>query len=269
MKPVRQVLRVPGNPSGQRTILVILVHGGEIAPFRIAAQDFRDPRFEINSEHQPDQQKPAGARRRVGISPARAPSGGRKKQADEARFEQHAVGLVAGKILRGGDEGKKRNQADRPACPRGQMFSTSSTDAIIPTMQTASRARSLADHQNTVGAYQKRHAPRTRATCDEIFLRGKDSVRADESANLKCERIECGEKYQSERAQKQPARGQIAGRPVSGPNRRSGIALKSKSIGVASFQSSADIHHAVFIRVPDGKRFVATDENSGENTGAF
>ena len=37
-------------------------------------------------------------------------------------------------------------------------------------------------------------------------------MRADESPNLENERIECGKKYQSERAQKHPARGQVTGR---------------------------------------------------------
>ena len=38
MEPVRQVLDVPTDPGGQGTVLVVLVHGGQMAPFRIAAQ---------------------------------------------------------------------------------------------------------------------------------------------------------------------------------------------------------------------------------------
>ncbi len=45
------------------------------------------------------------------------------------------------------------------------MFSNSSSDAAIPRSTTAIRKRSLADHQNMVGAYQKRALPNTRATC--------------------------------------------------------------------------------------------------------
>ena len=48
VKPMREMLRVPGDPGGQRAILVIVVHGGEIAPFRIAAGDFGYARLEVD-----------------------------------------------------------------------------------------------------------------------------------------------------------------------------------------------------------------------------
>jgi len=40
VKPVRQLLDVPANPSGERAVLVIVVHGGELAPGNVAAGDF-------------------------------------------------------------------------------------------------------------------------------------------------------------------------------------------------------------------------------------
>ena len=48
--------------------------------------------------------------------------------------------------------------------PRGKIFSVNRSDAAIPTMTTPSRKRSLADHQNTVGAYQNQALPKTCAT---------------------------------------------------------------------------------------------------------
>ena len=48
-------------------------------------------------------------------------AGGREEQGDEAGFQQHAVRLVAGKILRRRDEGEKANQADGQRAARPQI----------------------------------------------------------------------------------------------------------------------------------------------------
>ena len=37
VEPVRQVLHVPANPGGQRAVLVVIVHRGQVAPGRVAA----------------------------------------------------------------------------------------------------------------------------------------------------------------------------------------------------------------------------------------
>ncbi len=210
VEAVRQVMRVPGDPCGQRSILIILIHGREISPFRVASQDFRDPRFKINAEHQPNQKKPAGARGSIRIPPARPPSGGRKKQTDETRFEQHAVGLIAREILRSGDKGQKRNHAD-DQCPPGAQVQDQkhrhdhSDDANRKENAVACRPPKY--------RRRKPEAPRSQETRNfrQVVLSGKDPTWSDESANLKDQRIEGREKYQSQSAQEQPSRGQIAG----------------------------------------------------------
>ena len=107
------MVSIPGDPGGQRSILVILIHGREIAPFCIVPQDFRDSRFKIDAEHQPDQKKSASARWRVRAFPTRdAIRAGAKNKLMNLCFEQHSVRLVAREILRGADKGKKSDEAD-------------------------------------------------------------------------------------------------------------------------------------------------------------
>src|ERR1700719_244418 len=103
---------IPPDPGGQRTVLIILVHGGEVPPLGIAAGNFGDAGFEIDAEPFPQKQKDAGAHGRALRSEARAKSWRREKEGDKAGFEEHAVGLVAGKIRGGADEREEADQTD-------------------------------------------------------------------------------------------------------------------------------------------------------------
>src|SRR5271167_1202311 len=53
----RQVLRVPANPRGQRAVLIVLVHGGEVAPLGIAASELHHTRLKVDAKPLPLQQK--------------------------------------------------------------------------------------------------------------------------------------------------------------------------------------------------------------------
>jgi hypothetical protein len=44
-------------------------------------------------------------------SPGKKPEGG-KEEREETCFEEHAVGLVAGEVLRGADEGEEATETD-------------------------------------------------------------------------------------------------------------------------------------------------------------
>src|SRR5438477_12662538 len=50
VKLVRQLLHVPADPSWQRTVLVVIVHGGEVTPFEISTQQFHRARLKVDSE---------------------------------------------------------------------------------------------------------------------------------------------------------------------------------------------------------------------------
>src|SRR5215467_11436334 len=104
MKPVRKVLSVPANPGRQGAVLVVLVHGGEMPPLRIAAQQFDGARLEINPKPLPLQQEQAGARGWNGRAHPWTKSRRRKEQGNESSFQQHPVRLISGKILRRADK---------------------------------------------------------------------------------------------------------------------------------------------------------------------
>ena len=102
---MRQVLHVPANPGGQRPVLVILVHGGEVPPLRISAQNLDHAGFKVDAKPLPLQQEQTGSRNRMPPSEAGTKAGRRKEPGDESSLEQHAIRLVAGKILRRAYEG--------------------------------------------------------------------------------------------------------------------------------------------------------------------
>ena len=41
MKPVGQMLHIPADPGGQRTVLIVLVHSGKVASLWVAAGPLR------------------------------------------------------------------------------------------------------------------------------------------------------------------------------------------------------------------------------------
>ena len=105
-------MEIPTDPSRERTVLVILVHGGEVAPLRIAAGDFGDAGLEVDAEPFPEKKKDGGADGWIVGSEAGTKSGRGQEKRDEAGFEKHAVGLVAGELGRGGNEGEKADEAE-------------------------------------------------------------------------------------------------------------------------------------------------------------
>src|SRR5207302_3301489 len=66
VKPVRQVLYIPADPGRQRTILIILVHGGHTTPFWISARDLRDTGLEVDAKPFPLQKEDTCAHRGLG-----------------------------------------------------------------------------------------------------------------------------------------------------------------------------------------------------------
>ena len=91
----------------------------------------------------PAQEEKAGARRRVRAGESGPESRRREEQRDEAGFEEHAVGLVAGEILRGADESERKQTKQTASIARGQMLRHTRIDAIRPIQVTSISARSL------------------------------------------------------------------------------------------------------------------------------
>src|SRR5450432_2612430 len=107
MKPMREMLHVPANPSGQRPILIILVHRREVPPLRIAADNFGHAGFEINSKPFPQEQEDTGADRRVRCPQARPKTPRCEKQCNESGLKQHSIGLISRKLPCSADKRKK------------------------------------------------------------------------------------------------------------------------------------------------------------------
>src|SRR2546423_14558462 len=106
-----EMLDVPSDPGGQRTVLIILVHGGEIPPLRIATGDFCHARFEVDAEPFPQKEKNGGTHGRARCAEPGTKPCGSEEERKEACFEEHTVRLIAGEFRGSGDEGKKTNEA--------------------------------------------------------------------------------------------------------------------------------------------------------------
>src|ERR1700735_424082 len=70
VETMREVLHVPADPGGKRAILVVVVHGGEMAPGLVTARELRDAGFEVDAKPFPAEQEKAEAGRRVSASEA-------------------------------------------------------------------------------------------------------------------------------------------------------------------------------------------------------
>src|SRR5258708_30304920 len=106
------MLCVPADPGGQRTVLVILIHSGEIAPLRIAAGNFGDARFEVNAKPFPEEKKNASTHGRAVCREAGTKAGRGEEKGDKASFEEHAVGLITGERRGGAADGDKAEQTN-------------------------------------------------------------------------------------------------------------------------------------------------------------
>src|SRR5262249_53171464 len=95
------------DPRGQGAILIILVHRGEVAPGRIATKILGNTGFEIDREPDELQQKKTRTRWRGGFSEARSHARRPEKEGNKSGGEEHAVRLIAGKILSCGNKRQK------------------------------------------------------------------------------------------------------------------------------------------------------------------
>src|SRR4029077_21041193 len=100
VEPVGQMLHVPADPCGQRTVLIILIHSLEVTPLRVSAGDLRHPGFEVDAKPLPLQKEQTGTGWRRRNAEAGAQSSRSKEDCDESRLKQHSIGLVTRKILR-------------------------------------------------------------------------------------------------------------------------------------------------------------------------
>ena len=109
VRPHRELVHVPAHPRRQGRGLVVRRHGGEVAPRRIAQQQLREPRLDVETEEQPLHQEHAERmRRRRATQP---PPAGRHEDREEGGLEEQVVPLERQEVLPDADI----RQVERPA----------------------------------------------------------------------------------------------------------------------------------------------------------
>src|SRR6266478_8342811 len=214
VKPVGQMLCVPADPGGQRTVLVVLVHSGEIAPLRIAAGNFGHAGFEINAKPFPEEKKNASTHGRAVCREAGTKAGRGEKKGDKAGFEEHAVGLITGEVGGGADKGDEANETNKERATRKNV------DGEKEGSEEAGPANS---HQRVIasGEPKKRGCvPETREADGidraQVFDGRENSVGADETADLEEQREKSREVDHAESAEEEPAREKAVARAALG-----------------------------------------------------
>lgn len=194
VEPVRELVRPPADPRRERTVLVVVIHRGEIAPARIAARDLRDARLEVDTEALPQEDEAHGARRRLRLAPAGSQPARREDERGGGRFDEHPFGLVRREILRSGHERDETNSADDDARARRDV-------------RDEERRRREPDRRERDEPVIVRRDPqerRDRRPLPAIRVRQlphrQDSLIADEAEDLERERIEDGEMKNPKRA---------------------------------------------------------------------
>ena len=119
LEPQRQLIRIPANPRRQRLGLVMKRERGEIAPVRIAAQQFHAAGRKHELEQQQPQQPENDSRRRRFARRFWQPLQRRKKNGEKAGFEQQVVPLKTKKIAANRGQ-RKINQPEQRQAWRGR-----------------------------------------------------------------------------------------------------------------------------------------------------
>ena len=186
-----------------------------MAPLGIAAGDFGDAGFEIDAEPFPEKEKDAGTNWWMTGREARAKPWSGEKEREEASFEKHAIGLVAGEVGRGADEREKADKADEEHAARKNVES-----------EEKGGEQTGADdgHQHVIARREPEEGgsvPETRDTHGvgysvEVLGSGKDAACPDETADLEEEGEKCGEINHANGAEEKPARNEAVSVAVSG-----------------------------------------------------
>src|SRR5215471_1916572 len=92
-----------------------------MTPGIIAAGDLHDARFKVDAEPFPAQKEQGETRWRISGAQSRTKAGRREEQSDEPRLEQHAVRLVTRKILGSRDKGEKTDEAKKKPRARPEI----------------------------------------------------------------------------------------------------------------------------------------------------
>src|SRR5580700_1852495 len=203
------MLHIPANPCRQRTVLVVLIHGGEVAPLLLATDQLHQARVEVDSKPLPLQQKQACSHRRMIICQTRTASCRREEKRNEARFQQHSVRLVARKILRCTDERQKAHEAHREHQSRPDVEHHQNR-GHQPNPANGHQHMRAAGEPEQCWRVPEAPQPKLRQRL-QIFSRRQDAVRTNQPLDLKQEWVKRREIDETETAQKDPSRKRAVG----------------------------------------------------------
>src|ERR1051325_10531303 len=131
-----------------------------------------------------------------------------EEQREERGLEEHAVGLVAGEVLRRADEGEEADAGHGDGRARKEVDDDGYGRGDAEPDDDVEHGVAGGDPQ------QRRREPVRLPAGDllergEVLARGKDAVRADEAVDLEEERVEGGEEDQAEGAEPEPSRAHV------------------------------------------------------------
>src|SRR5215467_9495005 len=127
------------------------------------------------------------------------------EKTEEAGGEQHAVGLVAREILRGGHERQKEKKTDREHGPRPAIQNQQDRADQAEPAEQSERMRTAAKPEQGWRIPAARRSGHDLGEFLEVRACRQQAVRTQQAANLKQQRIEGGKIDNAQSAQKQPA----------------------------------------------------------------
>jgi len=184
VRPERHLVRPPADPGGERRGLVVARHGGEIAPGRVAEQELRGARLDVDAEDEPEHQEDGERMRRRGA--LRPEAAGRDEERAERCLEEQVVPLEGEEVLPHGDERQVERPKEREAVARCQV--EDEAEAQDRTRDPRSEQRAVARVEPEDGGRVEETARRA-----QEVLGGKQALAAEEQRRLREEGEEGGQ----------------------------------------------------------------------------
>ncbi len=216
VKPMGKLLEVPADPSWERAVLVVLVHGGEIAPGGVAGEELDEAGLEVDAEPLPEQEEGCGAGCETACAEAGEEAARGEKEGEEAGFEEHAIGLVAGEVLGGGDDREEAEEAEEERGAGPQVENDEGGSGHADPAEGSERGVRSGDPEEGRGVPETGEGAEAVGDRLQVVGCGEDACGTDKAADLEDEREEGGEVDKAEETEEEPAGEELVGSPVRG-----------------------------------------------------
>src|SRR5437667_1738 len=173
--PERHLVRPPADPGGERRGLVVARHGGEVAPGRVAEQELRRARLDVDADEEPEHQEDG---ERMGRRRGARPEATRR---DEKRahggLEEQVVPLEGEEVLPHGDEREIERPEERQAVARRQVEDEAQAQHRARDPGGAERAVARAEPEDGRRVEEPARGP-------QVVARREQALLADEEGRL-------------------------------------------------------------------------------------